>query len=993
MKKLFVILGGLVSFVLLAAFLVPILFKDKIKEKIDQQIAETVNAHVYFDPSKFSISLLRNFPNVTVSLDDFGVVGVEEFANDTLISVNSFKIVMNLKSILLDKQMRVSGIYLNEPKINVKVLENGKANYDIMKGTGEEETEVTEDSAEVKFGIDKWQITNGQLIYHDIPLHTYAEIKGLNHKGSGDFTLDVFDIKTHTVINSLSARYEGVEYLTRKRLESDMTLNMNMPEFRFTFKDNFVKLNDFRFGFDGSVAMPEEDIDVDIRFAARENTFKSILSLVPGVFMEGFENIKTEGDFSFGGFVKGTYSDVKGSMPAFNLNLKVNNGKVQYPDLPVAINNILVDMEIDNEDGIIDNTLIDVRNFQMDMGKNPVKMNLMVKGLKRSEIDAKVKANINLQDFNSMIPMQGTTLKGLFDLNLSAKGVYDSLENTIPAIDMKMTLKEGFVKTADFPIPLEKINIVSSIINKSGKMEETFINVDDFNMLMDGERLSASLFVRNMNDYTWDLKASGGIDLEKITRIYPLENMQMAGLIKGNFETHGKMSDLDAERYDKMPTSGAVTVNNFRFTSTDLPQGFTINNASAAFNPDKLILKTFEGSIGKSPIKVDGYLSNYIAYIFKDDVIKGVMNFSSDRFDLNEWMTDEENTATEGEEEPLEVLPVPANIDFVLKSTLKEVLYDNLVLSDMSGDIIVKDGWVRMSGLKFKTLGGRFAMNGSYDPRIMDAPLFDFDMKIEELPIRSAYEHFNTIKVIAPIAQHINGTFSTDFNIKGKLNKEMSPVYSSLIGGGLVKVGRAAIVDSKVLNMVSSTTSLSNTSEVQLKDLILKAEIKDNKLMVEPFDIMLDNFKTTVAGSNTLDGLLNYNMKMDIPAGTAGAALNNIVSSLSGGASGNSSNIRLNLNIGGTYDKPTVGLGKAEVAGTPAERVKSAVTNKVSNAKEEVKEDIDQKKKEAEAKLREEQERLKKEAEEKAKEEVDKAKENVKDKAKENLKNMIKKPF
>src|SRR5690606_14394231 len=134
----------------------------------------------------------------------------------------------------------------------------------------------------------------------------------------------------------------GTEYVTDKRLEADVAMNLNLPESIYTFQENNIKVNDFAFGFDGFLAMPGEDIGMDITFGAKENTFKSLLSLVPGMYREDFDKVKTEGDLEFNGFAKGIYSETDSLMPAFNLALKVNNAMFQYPDLPMAVENINV---------------------------------------------------------------------------------------------------------------------------------------------------------------------------------------------------------------------------------------------------------------------------------------------------------------------------------------------------------------------------------------------------------------------------------------------------------------------------------------------------------------------------------------------------------------------------------------------------------------------------------------------------------------------------
>ena len=59
---------GLIGLIVLAGFLVPVLFKDDIKKAIDKAIAENINAEVYFDVDKFDLSVFKNFPDITVTL-------------------------------------------------------------------------------------------------------------------------------------------------------------------------------------------------------------------------------------------------------------------------------------------------------------------------------------------------------------------------------------------------------------------------------------------------------------------------------------------------------------------------------------------------------------------------------------------------------------------------------------------------------------------------------------------------------------------------------------------------------------------------------------------------------------------------------------------------------------------------------------------------------------------------------------------------------------
>ena len=1001
MKKVLIALGVIVAILLVAIITLPILFKDDIQKAIDSAIAENVNGDVYYDADAFSLSFLKNFPNPTVSLANFGIINRAPFAGDTLVDVGSFEISVNLGSVLFSDQPRISGITLDRPNVYVQVLADGTANYDIAIDNGEADTTATDTtSSDVSFSIDHWEINEGNVVYEDLTLPMLLSIQNMDHTGSGDFTLDIFDMETDTHIDRMSVNYDGVDYITSKEVTADAALNINLQESKYTFLENTFRVNDFGLGFDGYVLMPGEDIDMDITYAAKDNSFKSLLSLVPGMYLEDFEDVQTEGEFDFNGFVKGTYNEEK--MPAFQLKLLTENARFQYPDLPQPVTNINVDLLVDNPDGVIDNTVVNVKSFHADLGSNPIDGRLLLEGLSTYKIDTEIKAKVNLAELMQMYPMDSLELKGLYNLNLVANGVYDSATNRIPKIDMDMALQNGYVKSGDYP-PLENVNFTSTVKNETGQMAQTTVRVDDFRMLLANEPFNANLLLTNLDDYTWDLNANGTLDLQKLTRIYPLDDTEMAGIIQADIQSKGKMSDVEAERYAQLQTSGTMDVQNLVYVSKDLPQGLKIDRAQAEFNPERIQLSSFEGSAGRSDMRMSGYLANYIGYALTDNAtLRGQLDFKSGKFDLNEWMTEDGEAAPADTtaEAPLEVVEIPKNIDFTLDASIAEVLYDNLTLSNLKGEIVVRDGVVKMDPVNFNTLGGQFAIDGTYDTRDLQKPAFDFGLDIKNLAISQAYANFNTVQALAPIAQNMDGNFSTDFRMGGLLQPDMSPVLSTISGKGIIEIVNAAVEDSKIVSAITAVTKLNNTDAISLKDIVMQAEIKNGRVFLQPFDINIGNFKTVVAGSNGIDGSLDYKLKMTVPAGTVGTAVNSAIAKFTGGSDNVSSDILLNLNLGGTYNDPKIGLDGAEAGQGAKQAVKAAVTEKVDEQKEKLKEEIDAKKKAAEEEARRRAEAAKKEAEEKARAETEKlkkqaeaeaekAKKEVKEKAKEKLKDLF----
>jgi uncharacterized protein involved in outer membrane biogenesis len=918
-KKILVGFGALLLVLVAAAFILPRVFKDDIKAAIDKEIAKSINADVIFDADNFSLTLFRNFPNITIEIKELGVFNHAPFEGTELFVAAEIGVEVNLKDVLFGDQLRLKGITLVQPQIDIKVLKDGQANYDITYPTDEVKPAESE-PAKFSFGIDHWEISNGMLSYDDQSIPFSMSLKGLNHSGSGNFNEVAFDLTTHSVADSITVTYDGIEYLTNKKAIIDAVIGISEDYSLFTFKDNSAKLNEFAMNFDGWFKMNESDYGMDINFKSPENTFKSILSLVPGMYSGDFEKIETKGDLSFAGFAKGTYSDTQ--MPAFNLALKVNAAMFKYPDLPTAISNITMDLLVDNKTGVIENTLVDLKKLHLDFGNNPVDARLLIENLRDYKMDGNIKATLNLAELNQMFPMEGLQMKGTYSVNATANGIYDSLKKIIPAVNASMSLADGYVKSSEFPLPLEDMRFIATVQNTSGKMAETVIAVKNFGMLLDGERVTAELLLQNLDDYTWDLDANGSLDLEKITKIFPVEGMTLAGKVKADIQTKGKYSDVEAGKYDRLPTRGTASLTGFRYTASDLPYAITLSSAEASFDPKNIDVKNTKGTIGKSDFAVSGAINNYIGYLFgPNETIKGTMNFNSSLLDLNEFMTETEET-TSSDTASYGVIPVPANIDFVLHSGIKTVKMMDFTLSDASGDIIIKDGVADLKGIKFNMLGGAFIIDGAYNTKDINHPKYDLALKVSNLSIQQAASSFTVVQTYAPIAGLVNGNFNTDFKINGELGQDMSPKLNTIDAKGLINVVQAALTQSKLVSGITSLTKLEDTQEVTLKNVIMSATITEGRLSVKPFDVKFGNYVTNISGSTGIDGSINYLLKMNVPAGKLGSELQGFVNQYSGTKS-STSEIPISIALGGTYKDPKTTLLTQEQTA----QVKEAITN------------------------------------------------------------------
>ena len=95
MKKGLKIAAITVGVIIILMFLLPFAFQGKIADIVKTEGNKMLNAQ--FDFKNLNISLFRNFPQASVTLEDFWLKGTGEFANDTLVQAGEVTEQANVK--------------------------------------------------------------------------------------------------------------------------------------------------------------------------------------------------------------------------------------------------------------------------------------------------------------------------------------------------------------------------------------------------------------------------------------------------------------------------------------------------------------------------------------------------------------------------------------------------------------------------------------------------------------------------------------------------------------------------------------------------------------------------------------------------------------------------------------------------------------------------------------------------------------------------------
>ena len=848
-KRILLTLGILIVLLLGAAILIPILFKDRIEAAVKDKVNKNLNAVV--DWGDWDITILKNFPNLTVEVEDVKVSNLAPFEGIDLARIGTFTATVDIKSVFGDR-IDIMRIGLVEPHIHVKVLEDGTANWDIAKSDSTAVEDSAADTASAfNIGLREYWIENGTLIYDDASLTYYMDLKGLQHRGSGDFTQDLFTLRTTTHADSANVVFDGIKYLKNVKADIKADLDMDMPNMKFTFKENEATINRLVLGFDGWLAMPGDDMDMDIKWNTKQTDLGTLLSLVPAEFATDLTGVQMSGKAGFSGYVKGTYNEK--NMPGFGLKVDVDNGRFKYPDLPSSVEDIFMDLSIACPQGDnLDKMVVDLKRFALKMAGNPVEARMhLTTPMSDPNVDAELKADLDLASVKKVVPMK-EELKGEL------------------AADVRMK---------------------------------------------------------------------------------------------------GRMSDVENQRYEKFQADGRLLLRGMTYSSDSLPT-VGINNLQFDFSPRFLALTDFVGSVGSSNLTAKGRLDNYIQWWLKDSTLTGSFDLAADRFDLNELMgpsAPADTTTAVADTGAMSVIEVPRNIDFRMGMAVKEVIYDDMNLTNVRGGMHIHDQRVDLKDVFFNIFGGSITMAGGYDTRNIAKPAIDLRYDIRELDIEETVKYMETVQKMAPIAKTCKGKFSTDLTMTAVLDQHMQPDLNTLTGRGTLRTKSVRIDGFQPLVDVAKALKLNGIENTTLNDVVFNYKFQDGKMITEPFDVRIDRIKANVGGSTAFaDQAIDYDMKAKLPSDMFGAGAATAVAGLLGKANAAiGSNFQvpaeldLTAKITGTIDKPIV---KPVFAGGTTS-VKDAV---VTEVKQELNERIDKAKEEAIAKARDEAARLVAEAQKQA---------------------------
>ncbi len=573
LKRSIIGLGILLLLLLAAAVIIPYAFHDKLMAEAKRQIAKHLNATADF--KDVSISLFRHFPELSVGIDAISIVNKAPFAGDTLIAASTVDISLDLmKAIKGDYDIR--RINILRPRIHALVHADGAVNWNIAVPDTVVKAELTQ-TKPLHLSLKQYGVEDGYILYNDDLGKMHAELEGLNHSGSGDFTDNRFTLATKTSVEALSFAYGNIAYLNKAKFSLNTGIGIDNKTSKYSFSSDGVALNGMKMEVKGFVQLTDTtNTVVDVQFNTPSNDFKDILSLVPGMYSADFKNIQTSGKASFNGFVKGTYNATQ--MPAYEVNLQVDNASFKYPSLPQAVTGINIKLKASNPDGVPDHTVVNLPQGHLVFGRDPFDFHLLLKTPVSSPwVDAGAKGRLDLSQMQQFMKLEsGTKLTGLINADVTVKGpIAAAQKGQYAALDASGTIGVAGMEYASKAYP-QGVRISTLMLAFNPK------NVTVSNLAANylGSNIMGSGFINNLLGYYLHNEPLDGILNVAADKV---------DVNKFMGTTPDKATDASAAKTMATSTTPFIVPSNL---------GITLNAQVGQISYDNLVLNGVKGIVG-----------------------------------------------------------------------------------------------------------------------------------------------------------------------------------------------------------------------------------------------------------------------------------------------------------------------------------------------------------------------------------------------------------
>ena len=380
--------------------------------EVNKQLSAPVNVeHVDF-------SLLKNFPQVTITLENATMEDPQSRLKIKMARINSMQFSFNLFHLLQNKII-IKGIKIEDAEIWLLINQDGVPNYNILKKReGSDTTLFNLQNIELERTSVHYNNQKNNLSFDVFTPKTKASISGRQKNTS-------IKLKGDLLIKGITSHDKT--YFEQKKIKIDTDLGYITATGMVNIEHGDLVIDQGLFRMKGSIDTKEKLLDLS--FEGEKTNFRTLLSLLPNELSKKYRAYRSKGDVFFDSQVSGSYRQSRG------IDVKVDFGSrsayFYHPKFKKGIEDVSFEGTFHNGAANAYNTFkLAISNFSCDLDNKRIQGNLTFTNFDDPQVDFSIKGIVDVNSLMDIFPNDLVKhANGRMDLDVSCVGKISDLKS------------------------------------------------------------------------------------------------------------------------------------------------------------------------------------------------------------------------------------------------------------------------------------------------------------------------------------------------------------------------------------------------------------------------------------------------------------------------------------------------------------------------------------------------------------------------------------
>ena len=201
---------------------------------------------------------------------------------------------------------------------------------------------------------------------------------------------------------------------------------------------------------------------------------------------------------------------------------------------------------------------------------------------------------------------------------------------------------------------------------------------------------------------------------------------------------------------------------------------------------------------------------------------------------------------------------VPANLRADIRIDGKNIKYSDLTIDRFTSKLTMKERCIQILDTRASTNMGKAELDAFYSTRSKKDISTGFNFNLLDVTSEKVIDMLPAIDTIMPLLKSFKGLINCEIAATANLDTCMNIVMPTLNGVARISGNNLTISENKMFSDLAKKLKFKDSKEARISKMTVEGVIKDNRIEVFPFLVVVDRYTLALSGLQNFDMSYRY---------------------------------------------------------------------------------------------------------------------------------------